>query len=381
MTHVILGISGSISAYKTPELTRQLKKSGYEVSVVLTHSAQEFVSARTLSIVSETKALTNDWADITKTPHIEYTRKGDILVIAPATANSIAKFAHGLADDALSCLFITFQGPIIIAPAMHTEMWENAATKANIATLKNRGIHIIGPEYGDLACGDSGKGRLIGLPFIVDAVKQVQEDSVNITNKNILITSGGTSEDIDQVRVLTNKSSGKLGQQLAKSAHFNGANVTLITTTPVDNPGYTKVIISKSVDAMKIALENEVPHCDILYMAAAVSDFKAKDTGQTKIRRTEDLSLECEGTPDLLKHIAPLKGVKTYIGFCLATDDLENIAKEKRIKKGVDYIVANTPDVFGTDIRSVTIYSKDKKEAILNASLHKISVHLLKLAE
>lgn len=381
MTHIILGVSGSISAYKAPELTRQLKMSGYDVSVVLTHSAQEFVSARSLSIVSENPVLSNDWADITKTPHIDYTRKGDILVVAPATANSIAKFAYGLADDALSCLFISFQGPIIVSPAMHTEMWENAATKANIQTLKERGVHILGPGVGELACGDSGVGRLIDLPFIVDAVKQVQEESVNISGKNILITSGGTSEKIDQVRVLTNKSSGKLGQQLARTAYFNGANVTLLTTTPINNPGYKKVILTKSVDEMKVALEKEVPHCDVLYMAAAVSDFKAKEIGQSKIRRAKNISIEFEGTADLLTHIAHLKSVKTYVGFCLATEDLEKTAKEKLIKKGVDYIVANTPNVFGTDTRSISIYSKYKKEDINDASLYKISAQLLKLAE
>lgn len=380
--HIILGVTGSISAYKAPELIRQFRKAGYRVTPVLTKSAQEFVTPRAVSIVAEESAITDHAeSDLSKTTHIELAREADYLIIAPATANSIAKYAHGIADDVLSSLFLSFTKKKLIAPAMHTEMWENPITQKNIETLSQYNVSFIGPEVGDLASGDTGPGRLVAPELIVKRISTLDATDLKLKGKKVLITMGGTSEELDAVRVLTNKSSGMLGDTLAKTAFFYGAEVSVITTQPIMNPGYKVVENVSSVDTMNDALQKYIDTCDVLYMAAAISDFKPKQTSNQKIRRQDNISLELEGTPDLLNSIKDRKKNKTYVGFCLASQDLEATAKEKLVKKGVDHIVANLPQVFGQDTRSVTIYSKDNKIEINEKPIDIIAYELLKLAE
>lgn len=380
--HIILGVTGSISAYKAPEIIRQFRKAGYRVTPVLTRSAQEFVTPRAVSIVAEEPAITDHAeSDLSKTTHIELAREADYLIIAPATANSIAKYAHGIADDVLSSLYLSFTKKKLIAPAMHTEMWENPITQENIQKLMSYDVSFIGPEVGDLASGDTGPGRLVAPDMIVKRVSTLGEPDLNLHRKKILITMGGTSEELDAVRVLTNKSSGKLGDTLAKTAFFFGADVSVITTKPIANPGYASVDVVSSVDDMNEALQNRIDDCDVLYMAAAISDFKPKTTSNQKIRRQDSLSIELEGTTDLLCSIKDKKADKTFVGFCLASQDLETTAKEKLTKKGVDYIVANLPQVFGQDTRTVSIYSKNDTKEIKEKPIDNIAYELLKLAE
>lgn len=380
--HIILGVTGSISAYKAPEIIRQFRKAGYRVTPVLTRSAQEFVTARAVSIVAEEPAITDHAeSDLSKTTHIELAREADYLIIAPATANSIAKYAHGIADDVLSSLFLSFTKKKLVAPTMHTEMWENPITQKNIQELSQHDVSFIGPEVGDLASGDTGPGRLVAPELIVKRVSTLDEKDLSLKGKKVLITMGGTSEDLDVVRVLTNKSSGKLGDTLAKTAFFYGADVSVITTQPIMNPGYSAVEVVSNVDSMNEALQQHIDNCDVLYMAAAISDFKPKTKPDQKIRRQDNLSIELECTTDLLKSVKDRKKDKTYVGFCLASQDLENTAKEKLEKKGVDYIVANLPQVFGQDTRSVSIYSKENKFELNEKPIDTIAYELLKLAE
>jgi phosphopantothenoylcysteine decarboxylase/phosphopantothenate--cysteine ligase len=234
---------------------------------------------------------------------------------------------------------------------------------------------------GDLASGDTGPGRLVTPELIVKRTHALDKPDLNLKGKKILITMGGTSEELDAVRVLTNKSSGKLGDTLAKTAFFYGADVSVISTMPILNPGYRSIDITKSVDEMHSALLERIDNCDVLYMAAAISDFKPKEVSSQKIRRQDSLSIELEATADLLCDIKGKKKDKTYVGFCLASQDLETTAKDKLKKKGVDYIVANLPQVFGQDTRSVSIYSANNTVDIKEKPIDEIAYELLKLAQ
>ncbi|RAP37729.1 bifunctional phosphopantothenoylcysteine decarboxylase/phosphopantothenate--cysteine ligase CoaBC [Candidatus Marinamargulisbacteria bacterium SCGC AAA071-K20] len=378
MTSVLLAISGGISAYKTPELVRLFRKQNIVVKTILSKSAETFVTAATLSVVSEGKT----WTDIDfldpNSFHLKLSRSSDVLLIAPATANTIAKFAYGIADNLLTTLFLSFKGQIVIAPAMHTEMWENSATQENIAKLRSRGVWIIEPETGDLACGDKGIGRLADLNWIVECVQMTQYPRLNLQGKKVLITSGGTVEEIDPVRVITNKSTGKLGLSLAKRAHFEGADVRFLSTSHVNHPGFSKVITVSTVASLDKSVNEEASHADVIYMAAAVSDFSVKKSKQ-KLSRQENLNLDLEKTPDILASLIKDPSC-LYIGFCLADESMESIAKEKLKKKGLDYIVGNSSQSFGKDIRTFKVFSKDGNVKSYEAlSLHQMSEELLSL--
>ncbi len=393
---ILLGITGSIAAYKTPEIIRQLKKtkidsstvSQFKVQPIITRNATHFVTPLTLSTVAETEVSIEHSDTFYSESHLELARSADILVIAPATANFIAKAANGIADDLLTTVFLAYQGPKLIVPAMHEEMFDNPLTQQNIQTLKSHDVDFLGPVSGDLACGDKGRGRMVDPDIIVSNIEAIllnhkqqsaHKAKLNLLNKKILITSGGTRERIDPVRMITNSSTGKLGSKLANHAAFLGAEVTLVSTVPVpNNPKIKSVIQVDSVAEMKKVLDQHIDQQDALFMAAAVSDYTT-EVSTKKRRRENNESLKLTPTPDLLatlgeKKEKSQKGKRVYVGFSLVDEYDESSAREKLSKKKVDYLIVNTPDAIGSEKRDVTIVSKDK-------SIHPKTKQALNLSE
>lgn len=376
---IILGITGSIAGYKTPELIRLLRKENIKVTPVVTENALKFVTEIALETVAEELPLKDNFSLKEKIPHLNLSKTRDLLVIAPASANIIAKVANGLADNLLTNLFLSFEGPKLIVPAMHTSMYLNKITQSNIEKLKNYGVEFLGPRSGDLASGDQGLGRMVDLELIVEKIKSQMLPSLNLKNKKILITSGGTAEPIDQVRVITNNSSGKFGHCLANLASFYGAEVTLITTKePLDNPEIHKIIKVKTSEEMSEAVKNNFKDTDYLFMAAAVSDYKVKNISNSKIKRQDSLLLELIGTKDILKSLTPDKKNQIITGFCL--DDKATLIEKAQTKlqeKSLDYIIANSFEVFGQNKRTIHLIDKNRILSYNSISLLDLSHSIL----
>lgn len=381
MSKILLGITGSIAAYKTPQLVRELKKAGHSVNVILSKSALNFVSKLSLEIVSENTVYTDEDVFSGKVPHLSLTKNAEIFLIAPASANTIAKCAYGICDSLLTESFLAFKGIKCIAPAMHTEMWENPITQGNIAKLRALDVEFIGPESGELACSDIGIGRMSDLEIIIDKINSLKFKKLPLEGKSILITAGGTKEALDSVRVLTNLSTGKLGETLAKLAVLMGAKVHFITTKPVKDPGFTSYAEVNSVEELKNEIDQKLPHAQILYMSAAVSDYTVEKSS-TKLKRKETLELKLKGTIDILKSLSNEKKNKTFIGFCLADENLEETALKKLSEKNLDYIIANKSETIGKETRSISIYQKDSKKGreLKNLPLDEIAYEILKLS-
>jgi phosphopantothenoylcysteine decarboxylase/phosphopantothenate--cysteine ligase len=375
--HIALVITGSIAAYKSLELIRLLIKAGHTITPVMTKAAEAFVTPRSVSILSNCSVILDKHDALHETPHIELARRADIVLVAPCTANCIAKFAHGLADDIASMLILSFQKKITIAPAMHSEMWHSKATQKNIAILKNRGVTVIGPEIGDLASGDFGEGRMCLPEMIVSMISLENKETIDLRGRSLLITLGGTREALDSVRVISNNSSGKMGEMIARMAYMMGAEVHVVTTLPIHNPGYASITQVSAASEMNKAVHEKMPFCDTLFMAAAVSDFKPTQQQTQKIKRQKNLTIEFEGTEDILVSLKEKKENKLFIGFCLTSDNLIDTAKEKRIKKNLDFIIANTPDVLGKDVRSVSIIGDSIEIDLKNESVASIAYHIL----
>lgn len=379
---ILLGISGSIAAYKTPDLIRGLVKQGVQVTPLITQNASQFVTPTTLATVSLSEVYSKPYLDSPNIAHLNLGRTAQIMVIAPATANIIAKCAHGIADDLLTSTFLSFTGPKLIVPAMHTEMYDNPITKENILKLKAHNVHFLGPDQGDLACGDIGFGRMVELDLIILKILSMFKPTLALSGKKIMISCGGTREPLDSVRVLTNRSTGQLGLTLAHLASVMGAEVTLVSTAAVSaNPHLKKVILVETSAQMHTALQDQLPKHDYLYMAAAVSDFTYK-TAETKIRRQQTFSLDLEGTPDILKELSKQKENKIFIGFCLADQDLEKTALEKLTAKNLDFIAANGPQNIGNSVRTLIIHSKDQSKPPVKldqVSIFESAYQLLKL--
>ncbi len=358
--HVLLGISGSIAAYKTPELIRQLKKVGISVTPILTDHARQFVTPLSLETVAETR-LPEDGI-----LHLELGRSVEGIILAPATANLIAKLAAGIADDLLTTTVLSFTGPKIVVPAMHHEMWINPITQRNIATLKSFGFQILGPDSGALACGDLGEGRMVDLGLIVLSAQLLAFPALGLSEKRVLITSGGTREPLDSVRILTNLSTGQLGETLAHCAAILGAEVTLISTLPtLSNPGFRKFIPVDAVAQLETALISEFPTCDALIMAAAVSDFTVQKSDH-KLSREGTQTLSLTATPDLLRELSSQKTHQQTIGFCLTDPEhLLTTARQKLRDKHLDAIVANPPAAIGASRRDATLITDQGLEKTL----------------
>lgn len=361
---ILVGITGGIAAYKICELIRRFKKNGADVRVVCTPNALNFVTKLTLQNLSQNEVYVEEFeVKEWKPEHISLADEADIMVIAPATANTISKIACGIADNLLTSIACAFRKKMIIAPAMNCNMWNNPGVKENIRVLKARGIEILEPESGFLACGYLGKGRLCGIDKIYDAVCEGLNYSQKLKGKKVVITSGGTIEDIDPVRYISNYSSGKMGFALANSAKQMGAEVVLITTKEIEAP--YKIVKVKSALDMQKALDEEFDSSDIVIMAAAVADYRVKEVSPQKMKKgvNEELTLELVKNPDILKGLCEKKTHQCIIGFCAESENLIENAKEKITKKGCDYLIANDisrNDIgFGSEDNEVVILDKN----------------------
>ena len=361
---VLIGITGGIAAYKICELIRMFKRANANVRVVCTPNALHFVTKLTLQNLSQNEVGVEEFEipDF-KPEHISYADEADIMIIAPATANTISKMANGICDNLLTSIFCAFSKPVIIAPAMNCNMWNNRIVQGNLQKLLNAGYTILEPETGFLACGYEGRGRLCSLDTIFDAAKDILTEKKTLAGKKVVITAGGTIEEIDPVRYISNYSSGKMGIALADTAYRLGADVVLITTVPAEKPYPVKKV--KSAQEMQKAVEDEFSNSDCVIMAAAVADYRVKQHAVQKIKKTDEneFSLTLIKNPDILKHLCKTKTHQTVVGFCAESENLIENAKEKIIKKGCDYLIANDisrKDIgFSSDYNEVTILTRD----------------------
>ena len=363
---VLVGITGAIAAYKTCELIRLFKKNNANVKVVVTPNALNFVTKTTLESLSQSPVDIEQF-DIKeyKPEHIALTEDTDIFVIAPASANTIAKMALGICDNLLTSTFCAYKKFVVIAPCMNTNMWENPATAKNIETLKKRGIIVVEPETGFLACGTEGKGRLADINKIYETVKNILIPKQILKGKKVVITAGGTKEDIDTVRYIGNYSSGKMGIALADNAYKHGAEVILISTVETDKK--YKVINVKTAQEMFETVKSEFKDAFSLIMTAAVSDYRVKNKSDKKIKKDgNSLTLELVENPDILAEMCKIKNENQIIvGFCAESENLIENAKTKIKNKACDYICAN--DISRKD----TGFSSDDNEVyILDKNLN-----------
>lgn len=373
---VLVGITGGIAAYKICELIRMFKRENANVKVICTHNALNFVTKLTLQNLSQNEVGIEEF-DIKefKPEHISYADEADIMVIAPATANTIGKIANGICDNLLTSVVCAFKKPIILAPAMNCGMWENPLVQENLSKLRGIGFTVLEPEEGFLACGYNGKGRLCSLDKIFNKSVELLNQTKTLAGKRVVITAGGTIEEIDSVRYISNYSSGKMGISLADYAFEQGAEVTLISTVPAEKP--YSIINVKSAQEMQGAVENLFGNSDCIIMAAAVADYKVKNSVDYKMKKTDAdfITLELVQNPDILKSLSERKketdrlnsetnqSLPVIVGFCAESENLLKNAQEKIAKKGCDYLVANDisrKDIgFSSDYNEVLILDKD----------------------
>lgn len=372
---ILLIISGGIAAFKGVDLARLLIKQGASVKVVLTKSAMEFVSPLTISTLTGEPALT-ELFDLTRESeigHIELSRDADLLVVAPATANLMAKMANGIADDLASTTLLATDKDILVAPAMNVRMWLHPATRRNLATLKRDGVHFVGPEHGLMACNEEGPGRLSEPEDILIAIKALLDGSARpLQNKHVLITAGPTHEPIDPVRYIANRSSGKQGYAIAEAARNAGARVTLVSgPVELDVPAGIDLVRVETAAQMHEAVKAALP-ADIAIMAAAVADWRVANQGAEKIKKQADGSLpflSFSENEDIARYVGmhPTQRPDLVIGFAAETTELEKHAQAKLEKKGVDWIIANdvSPEtgIMGGNHNEVKIVSKGGSEA------------------
>lgn len=365
---IIIGITGGIAAYKICELIRKLIKLNAEVRVVITPAAKKFVTETTLRTLTRNPVYCeqfdiSDW----KPEHISLADNADLFIIAPASANTIGKIANGICDNLLTSLLAAFKKPVILAPAMNCNMWENLFVQENIMKLEKAGFYITPPDSGELACGYEGTGRLAEIDKILKKTVEIFNSEKFLQNKKIIITAGGTKEPIDPVRYIGNHSSGKMGIALADAAYSFGADVCLISTVNINKP-YKIINISTAVEMLE-AVKNEFYQADSLIMAAAVADFRIKNLSENKIKKNdeENITLELVKNPDILKEISKIKASNQLIvGFCAESENLISNAKKKIEDKKLDFIVAN--DIsnkeigFNSDYNIVTIIDRNINE-------------------
>jgi phosphopantothenoylcysteine decarboxylase/phosphopantothenate--cysteine ligase len=370
---IALGVTGGIAAYKAAEIVRLLQDRGIQVQVVMTRAAQEFVRPLTFAALSGEKVITGMFSAgeehepniDSAIEHIAVAQSIDALVVVPATADVLAHFAQGIASDFLTTLYLATTAPVVVAPAMNVNMWDHPATQANLEILRQRGVKIVEPGSGYLACGMTGPGRLAENEAIVAAVLQALGASQNLEGETVLITAGPTREKIDPVRYLTNRSSGRMGYALAEAAVRRGARVLLVsgpaTLTP---PGAAEVTRVESAEEMRDAALKLLPLATVVIKTAAVSDYRPKTAAGQKIKRKGAMTLELEATPDILKELCLRKESQIVVGFAAETENVLENARQKLVAKNLDAIVVN--DVsregvgFDSDRNAVTIISHEK---------------------
>ena len=378
---ILLGVTGSIAAYKTAELIRQLRQNDYFVQVIMTKSAKEFITPLTLQALSGNPVLENMWdsAEGNGIEHINLSRTADLILIAPASANFIAKLAHGIADDLLSNLCLARTCPLLVAPAMNVEMFDNNATQRNINILKKDGILLSGPEDGDQACGDTGMGRLINFEtLILDVIKSTTKQLFK--GKKILISSGATFEKIDDARAITNLSTGLMGLNLAKSAYIFGAEVTVINGKSDHNfPSCIKTFEAHSHCEMLKLVNANIKINDIYISAAAISDYKPLTfNGKIKKDRT-NIAIDLTKTEDILGSIGSMDKDIFLVGFAAESEDLLKNARKKLMEKKLDIVIANLiKESMGKPFAKVTIVDKTKEVVLQSDKKINLSIAILK---
>ncbi|HWI38599.1 MAG TPA: bifunctional phosphopantothenoylcysteine decarboxylase/phosphopantothenate--cysteine ligase CoaBC [Burkholderiales bacterium] len=358
---ILLGLTGGIAAYKSAELARRLVKAGNDVRVVMTEAAGRFITPVTM------QALTGQavWSDLwdARVPdnmgHIELSRDRDLIVVAPASADFLAKLANGLADDLLSTLCVARRCPLLVAPAMNVEMWQNPATQRNIDRLRGDGVMFAGPAAGDQACGEVGLGRMLEPADIAREVEALFAPKA-LAGRRVLVTAGPTEEPIDPVRVITNASSGKMGYAVARAAHEAGADVTLVSgPVSLATPAGVARVDVRTAQQMFDAVKKAASASDVFISVAAVADYKVKTPSSSKIKKAngKPVTLELEENPDILAYVAGLKDAPFCVGFAAESEDLEKNAMDKRAKKKVPVIAANlAPQAIGADDNAIRLY-------------------------
>jgi phosphopantothenoylcysteine decarboxylase / phosphopantothenate---cysteine ligase len=365
---VVLGVTGGVAAYKAVEIARLLVKSGARVQVLMTDAAQRFVGPATFAAVTHRSVPTDVFDSPELVLHVRLARDADVMLIAPATANVIAKMAHGIADDLLTNVVLNAAVPVVVAPAMHTEMWEHAATRENVGTLRGRGVVIVDPEEGELAGGDEGVGRLADPDVIVHAVSDVLTRDHDLAGIRVIVTAGGTQEPIDPVRFISNRSSGKMGFAIAREAANRGADVTLVSApTALQAPERVEVVHVRTAEEMRDAVVARFDDADVVVKAAAVADFKAKSVAGGKIKKADAPSaIELEPTVDIAAELGAMKKRQILVGFAAETDDHIAAARAKLAGKNLDFIVLNdvraTDAGFEVDTNRVVILAADGTE-------------------
>jgi phosphopantothenoylcysteine decarboxylase / phosphopantothenate---cysteine ligase len=369
---VALGVTGGIAAYKAAEVLRLLQEREIRVQVVMTQAAQEFVRPLTFAALSGEKVITGMFEEGNAEPnidsaveHIAVAQSIDALVVVPATADALAKFAQGIANDFLSTLYLATTAPVIVAPAMNVNMWNHPATRANLDILRKRGVKIVEPDSGYLACGMIGAGRLAANETIVAAVLEALGAAQDLAGETLLITAGPTREKIDPVRYITNRSSGRMGYALAEAALRRGAHVLLVSgPAAVLPPDAAEVTRVETAEQMRAAVLNLLPQATIVIKTAAVSDYRPKAAAEQKLKRTGPMALELEPTSDILAELAAKKTNQLIVGFAAETENVLENARKKLAKKSLDAIVVN--DVsregvgFDSERNAVTILTHDE---------------------
>ncbi len=360
MKHIVLGISGGIAAYKSAELLRLLMKQGHSVQVVMTEAACHFISPTTLQALSGRPVYLDQWDE--RTPnimaHINLGREADAIVVAPASADFIAKLAHGLADDLLSTLCLARNCPLLVAPAMNREMWQNKATQRNIAQLSSDGVAILGPDSGAQACGETGMGRMLEPLQLAEHISSAFQPKLFL-GKKFLITAGPTYEAIDPVRGITNQSSGKMGYAIAKAAQESGAEVVLVSgPVSLATPVNVKRIDVDSAEQMRDAVMREVADCDIFIAVAAVADYRVANRSEQKIKKGSSvLTLELIANPDILAEVAAMEHPPYCVGFAAESENLAEYAEQKRRVKKLPLLVGNiAQDAIGQDENELVLF-------------------------
>jgi phosphopantothenoylcysteine decarboxylase / phosphopantothenate---cysteine ligase len=374
---IALGVTGGVAAYKAAELVRRLQQEKLDVQVVMTRSAQEFITPLTFAALTGQKVITDMFSAAgTAAPanvesaieHIAVAQRIDLLLVGPATADILGKFANGIAEDFLSTLYLATKAPVIVAPAMNVNMWDHPATQRNLAILRERGVHVVDPDEGYLACGMVGSGRLAATETIAKKVCDVLGLRHDLAGQTILVTAGPTCEDIDPVRFLTNRSSGKMGYALAEAANRRGARVVLVSgPTDLKIPDGVDWVPVRATEEMQRAVRERASGANVVIMAAAISDYRPAARQDQKLKRGEvSFTLELEPTPDILAELGREKRGQILVGFAAETQSVAENARGKLARKGADMIVANDLTQegagFDTDTNIVTLYLRDGRE-------------------
>lgn len=366
---IVVGVSGGIAAYKAVEVIRRLVDAGAHVAPIMTNAAHRFIGETTLSALSSEPVQKSLWDEHSPIPHTRLGQGADAIVVVPATARLIGSYAAGISNDLLTATLLATRAPVVVCPAMHTEMWEHAAVQENLATLRRRGVHIVDPEPGRLAGGDVGHGRLAAPATVVAGVERAMGPN-DLAGLKVLITAGGTREAIDPVRVISNRSTGKQGYALAAAAYARGADVTLVTTVDREPPPGVEIIEVTSAASMQEAVMPRAADTDVIIMAAAVADFMPATVADQKIKKGDGIeAIPLERTHDFLVDLGEAKPAgQTLVGFAAETNDLEANARGKLERKRLDLIVANDVSMenvgFAHDTNEVLIISADAVQPV-----------------